>query len=307
MMKTISGAFAAVLLLLTQPAAAQLKVFACEAEWAALASALGGDNVDVYAATTALQDVHKIQPRPSLIAKYRKADLLVCTGAELELGWLPQLIEKGNNAQLNPGAPGNFEASRYVTMLEIPAKIDRAQGDVHPYGNPHIQTDPRNIGKVAKPLADKLAELDPAHAADYARRYQDFNTRWTAAVDKWTAAAAPLKGVPVISGHKAWAYLYDWLGIREVATLEAKPGIPPSGAHLQELLGGLKTQPAKMIVYAAYQDHKPIEWMAEHSGLPTAELPFSPGGAKGTDNDLFATFDVTVQRLLDAAKQSPQS
>ncbi|MFA5939072.1 MAG: zinc ABC transporter substrate-binding protein [Sinimarinibacterium sp.] len=300
---TLVAATAALVTVL--PASAALKVFACEAEWGALATELGGPDVEVYTATSALQDVHKIQARPSLIAQYRKADLLVCTGAELEIGWLPALAQKGNNPKLSPGAPGYFEASRHVEMRDVPASLDRAQGDVHPAGNPHIQTDPRNIAKVAKPLADKLAELDPAHAADYAQRQQDFDTRWSAAVAKWTAAAAPLQGVPVISGHKAWTYLYAWLGVREVATLEPKPGIPPSGAHLQELLGVVKQQPVKMVVYAAYQDPKPVEWMTEHSGVPGVQLPFSPGGMKGTD-DLFGTFDVTVQQLLAAlnGKQS---
>lgn len=290
-----AGAFA----LAAFPAAAALKVFACESEWGALVSELGGDQVDVYTATTALQDVHKIQARPSLIAQYRKADLLVCTGAELEVGWLPALAQKGNNPKLNPGAPGYFEASRHVEMRDVPTSVDRSQGDVHPAGNPHIQTDPRNIALVAKPLAAKLAELDPAHAGDYARRYQDFATRWNGAIEKWAADAAPLRDVPVISGHKAWTYLYAWLGIREVATLEPKPGIPPSGAHLQALLELAKQQPVKMVVYAAYQDPKPLEWMTEHSGLPAAKLPFSPGGLPGTD-DLFATFDATIRQLLAA-------
>ncbi|MEQ1439488.1 zinc ABC transporter substrate-binding protein [Fontimonas sp. SYSU GA230001] len=287
------------------PGHAALQVFACEAEWGALASELGGPHVEVYTATTALQDVHKIQARPSLIAQYRKADLLVCTGAELETGWLPALAQKGNNPKLNPGAPGYFEASRYVEMREVPATLDRAQGDVHPYGNPHIQTDPRNIAKVARPLADKLAELDPGNAAEYARRQQDFDRRWSAALARWSAAAAPLQGVSVISAHKSWTYLYDWLGLREVGTLEPKPGIPPSGAQLQALLDVVKQQPVKMIVYAAYQDPKPVEWMSARSGLPGVQLPFSPGGMKGTD-DLFGTFDVTVRQLLAALNGSQQ-
>lgn len=294
-----AGAFA----LTAFPASAALKVFACESEWGALAAELGGDHVDVYTATTALQDVHKIQARPSLIAQYRKADLLVCTGAELEIGWLPALAQKGNNPKLNPGAPGHFEASRYVEMLDVPPTVDRSQGDVHPAGNPHIQTDPRNIAGIAEPLSAKLAELDPAHAADYAQRYASFEQRWTAAIARWTTEAAPLRDVPVISGHKAWTYLYAWLGIREVATLEPKPGIPPSGAHLQNLLGVVKQQTVKMVVYAAYQDPKPVEWMTEHSGLPAAKLPFSPGGLPGT-GDLFATFDATIRQLLAALNGS---
>lgn len=281
------------------PAQAALKVFACEPEWGALTRELGGDDVEVYTATTALQDVHKIQPRPSLIAKYRQADLLVCTGAELEIGWLPPLAEKGNNPKVNPGAPGYFEASRFVAMMEVPSRLDRSEGDVHPYGNPHIQTAPDNIAAVAKGLTDKLAEVDAAHGAAYRQRYQAFSGRWNVAMQQWTAKAKPLNGIAVVSAHKGWSYLYRWLGMQEVATLEPKPGIPPSAAHLEEVLSGLKTRPARMVVFAAYQDRRPADWLAEHAGIGAAELPFSVGGAAGTD-DLFGLFEVTVDRLLQA-------
>ncbi|MBI2383092.1 MAG: zinc ABC transporter substrate-binding protein [Gammaproteobacteria bacterium] len=281
------------------PGQAALKVFACEPEWGVLATALGGDAVEVYAATTALQDVHRIQARPSLIAKYRQADLLVCTGADLEIGWLPALAEKGNNPKLLPGAPGYFEAARHVTMLEVPASVDRALGDVHPQGNPHIQTSARNIAAVAAPLAERLAQLDPPHAADYRARHRDFAARWAEAMLRWEERAQPLRGVPVVSNHKSWAYLYDWLGLREIATLEPKPGIPPSAAHLEAVLTGLGAQPARMVVYAAYQDRRPAEWLAGRAGIPAVELPYSVGGVPGTD-DLFALFDATVDRLLAA-------
>jgi zinc/manganese transport system substrate-binding protein len=300
-MRTILAALALVAAL---PAQAALGVFACEAEWGALARELGGKDVAVYVATTALQDVHKIQARPSLIARYRQADLLVCTGAELELGWLPALAEKGNNPRIAPGAAGYFEASRHVRMLEVPASVDRAMGDVHPYGNPHIQTDPRNIALVATALAAKLAELDAANAAAYRERLQSFEQRWSASLQKWSARAQPLKGMAVLSGHKSWAYLYDWLGMKELDTLEPRPGIPPSAAHLERLLALLQKQPARMVVYAAYQDSRPSEWIAQRAGIPAVALPFSPGGADGTD-DLFGLFDVTLDRLLQAAQARP--
>jgi len=291
-------------LLAAQPASAVLKVFACEPEWGALAKALGGAHVDVYTATSALQDVHRIQARPSLIAKYRQADLLVCTGAELEIGWLPALAEKGNNPKVVPGAAGYFEASRLVTMLEVPARLDRSEGDVHPYGNPHIQTSPVNVGKVAGPLSEKLAGLDPGHAADYRAAFQQFDARWQKALAQWAEKARPLRGISVVSGHKSWLYLYEWLGIREVATLEPKPGIPPSGAHLEKVLSALKSQPARMVVIAAYQDRRPAEWLAGRAQIPVVELPFSPGGAPGTD-ELFGLFDVTVDRLLRVVSDPP--
>ena len=267
MKKIVLLSFAMIASAATLPAQAALKIFACEPEWAALSKELGGNDVDVYAATTALQDVHKIQPRPSLIAKYHQADLVVCTGAELEIGWLPPLAEKGNNPKVNPSSPGYFEASHFVSMMEVPTHLDRSEGDVHPYGNPHIQTSPDNIAAVAKGLADKLAEVDAAHAADYRQRYQQFSAKWSAAMQKWTAKAQPLKGVSVVSSHKGWSYMYRWLGMNEVATLEPKPGIPPSAAHLEEVLSGLKIKPAKMVVFAAYQDSRPADWLAEHAGI----------------------------------------
>ena len=280
-------------------ASAALRVFACEPEWGALARELGGDDLTVYVATSALQDVHQIQPRPSLIAQWRQADLAVCTGAELEIGWLPALADKGANPKIRPGSPGFFEASRSVQMLEVPSRLDRSDGDVHPFGNPHIQTDPRNIAKVARALTDKLAEVDAAHAEAYRTRHKAFEKQWTAAIAGWESRAAPLRGVAVVSAHKSWTYLYAWLGVKEVAALEAKPGIPPSGAHLESLLAILKAQPARMVVYAAYQDRRPVEWLTGRASIPSAQLPFSPGGAEGTD-DLVGLFDVTIARLLDA-------
>lgn len=284
----------------TLPAHAALKVFTCEPEWAALAQELGARDVDVYSASTALQDVHKVQARPSLIAKFRQAGLVVCTGAELEIGWFPALVDKANNPAVRPGTPGYFEASRYVKMLEVPSSVDRALGDVHPYGNPHVHTSPANILPIAQALAERLAELDPTHAAGYAQRREDFRKRWEPALAGWTRRAAALKGVPVISHHKTWVYLYDWTGIRELATLEPKPGIPPSGAHLEKLLALVKAQPVKMVVHSSYEDARASEWLSQRAGIPVVQLPFSVGGAPGTD-DLFGYYEVLLTRLLDAA------
>lgn len=283
------------------PAQAALKVFACEPEWGALARELGASDVEVYEATTALQDVHKIQARPSLIARYRQADLVVCTGAEMEIGWLPALTEKANNPKVRPGQPGYFEASAHVAMLEVPTTLDRSQGDVHPQGNPHVQTGPDNIAPVAKALAERLAQIDPAHAAAYQARHADFARRWEQALAKWREKAKPLRGVAVVSNHRSWIYLYQFTGLREVAALEPKPGIPPSGAHLEQVLAQLKADPARMVIYASYQDRRPTDWLAARAAIPVVELPFSVGGAPGAD-DLFGFYDIIFERLLAAAK-----
>jgi len=301
-MKTIIRTLAAALLAaLTLQAQAALNVVACEPEWAALARELGGDKVNATSATTALQDPHRIEARPSLIARMRNADLLVCTGMELEVGWLPVLVQQSGNARLAPGAPAHFEAGRYITPIELPTRLDRADGDVHAGGNPHIQQDPRNIAKVAVALAARLAQIDPANAATYQARLADFQGRWSAAVQKWEQQARPLKGVAVVAHHKNMGYLWGWLGLREVATLEPKPGVEPSVGHLTELKSQQTRQPAKMVVRAAYEDPRASKWLSDEAHIPAVALPFTVGG-NDKAVDLFGLFDSTVALLLEGAK-----
>ena len=302
--KFLAALGAALLAACCLPAHAALRVLACEPEWGALTQELGGPLVDVSVATSALQDPHQIQAKPSLIARARNADLVVCTGAELEIGWLPVLLAQSGNAKVQTGQPGNFAAADTVRKLEVPTQLDRAQGDVHAAGNPHIQTDPRNIALVANALAARLTQVDPQHAADYAQRQADFNNRWQQAMARWNAQAAPLKGLAVVSQHKAFVYLYDWLGMKEVAVLEPKPGVEPTASHLQEVQAALKNTPARMVLYAAYQDARPSEWLSEHAGIPAVKVPFTVGGTDGA-KDLFGLFDDTLARLLTAAKGQP--
>ena len=279
---------------------AELSIFATVPEWGALASELGGDKVKVYTATTAMQDPHRVEARPSLIAKARGADLIVATGAELEIGWLPLVVQQAANAKVRPGAPGYFEAATAVPLLGKPTRLDRAEGDIHPQGDPHIQTDARNIGRVAVPLSARFAQLDPTNAAYYKERLAQFNTRWNAAVAKWEQQAAPLKGVPVVVQHKAFTYLIAWLGMNEEAALEPKPGMEPTTAHLSEVLAALQQKPAKMVLRAAYQGDRPSQWLAERAKLAPVVLPFTVGGTEGA-KDLFGLFDDTIARLLKGA------
>jgi zinc/manganese transport system substrate-binding protein len=298
-LKSLSIMLAAALALPALPAHAALRIFACEPEWGALAQELGGSLVEVSVATSALQDPHRIQAKPSLIARARNADLVLCTGAELEIGWLPVLLQQSGNAKVQAGLPGNFAAADFVRKLDVPMQLDRSQGDVHAAGNPHIQTDPRNIAQVSLALAARLQQVDPAHAADYARRLADFTQRWQQAMNRWNALAAPLKGLSVASQHKGFAYLYDWLGLKEVAVLEPKPGIEPSASHLQSVLAALKATPARLVLYAAYQDSRPSEWLSRNAGIPAVKIPFTVGGSESA-NDLFGLFDDTLARLLAA-------
>ena len=286
---------------LSGPAFAALNVFATVPEWGALARELGGDKVNVYVATSALQDPHHVEAKPSLIARARNADLVVATGAELEIGWVPLVLQQAGNPKIQPGQPGYFEAAPNVPMLEKPARLDRAEGDVHPLGNPHIQTDPRNIARVATALTARLAQVDPANAAYYRERGKDFSTRWSAAIVRWEREAAPLRGASVIVHHKDFTYLFNWLGIREVATLEPKPGIEPTTSHLADVLATLERTPAKMVIRAAYQSDRASQWIAERAKLKAVVLPFTVGGDDAA-KDLFGFFDDTVQRLLEGAQ-----
>jgi zinc/manganese transport system substrate-binding protein len=285
------------LLAIASPALAALNVLACEPEWGALAKEVGGEQVRVNVATTALQDPHRVEARPSLIARARSADLLVCTGAELEVGWVPLLQTQSGNEKIQVGRPGFFEAARSVALLERPARVDRALGDVHPSGNPHIHLDPRNIERVAGALAERMGQLDPAQAPYYGQRAKAFVARWSEARARWEQQAATLKGVPLVVYHKDLSYLIGWLGMREVASLEPKPGLPPSTAHLTQLLEQLRSTPARMVVRAAYNDPRPAEWLAERAKIPAVVLPYTVGGTDAA-KDLFGLYDDTLARLL---------
>lgn len=289
------------LALVALPASAALNVFACEPEWGALAQELGGDKVSVYSATTALQDAHRIEARPSLIARIRTADLLICSGSELEIGWVPLLLTQSGNSKIQLGSPGYFEASQYVAKLEIPKVIDRSMGDIHPGGNPHVHTDPRNIAKVATALEDRLVQLDPGNADTYRSRGKSFLERWQAAVARWEQEAAPLKGVPVVVYHKDFSYFINWAGMREVASLEPKPGIPPTPSHLAKLIDQMKSSPAKVIVYSPYNSPQAAEFLSSRARIPAVMMPFTVGGTDKA-KDLFGLFDDTIQRLVGALK-----
>ena len=290
---------AALLAVTVSPAYAALNVFATVPEWGALAEELGGDAVKVYVATNALQDPHHIEAKPSLIARARGADLVVATGAELEIGWLPLVVQQAGNPKVRAGQPGYFEAANYVTLLDKPTRLDRAEGDVHPAGDPHIQGDPRNIARVAAALAARLAELDPANAETYRSRYKTFDEKWRAAIARWEREAAPLKGVPILVQHKGFTYLIAWLGMKEVAALEPKPGVEPTVSYLSEVLATIQRQPVKMVIRSAYQSDRASQWVAERAKIVPVVLPFTVGGDSEA-KDLFGLFDDTLARLLKA-------
>ena len=299
--RVIGPLLAAAALLLSAPAGAALNIFACEPEWGALAREVAGDKGSVYVATTALQDPHRIEARPSLIARARSADLLICTGADLEIGWLPLVQTQSGNARIQTGRPGYFEAARQIALIEIPQRLDRALGDVHAAGNPHVHLDPRNIAKIAAALAERMAGLDPPEASHYRSRAAAFLERWQQATARWEKEAAPLKGMSVVVYHRDLSYLINWLGMREAGALEPRPGVPPSTGHLSELVATLAKQPARAVVRSAYADPRPAEWIAERARIPAVTLAFTVGGTDKA-KDLFGLFDDTLARLLAVAK-----
>lgn len=282
------------------PAQAKLKVFACEQEWAALTRELAGDKADVDIATSPLQDVHQIEAKPSLIAKMRRADLIVCAGADLEVGWLPQLIRQSGNQKVASGA-GAFFAASQVNTLQKPTRVDRAAGDVHPQGNPHVHLDPYRVLTVAKALNARLVQLDPGNAAEYQQRLAAFSARWNAAIKTWEAKAAPLKGRNIVVHHDSWIYLTQWLGMKEIGALEPKPGVPPTSGHLAGLIATTRSSNTLAIVHAAYQSPKASAWLSERTGVPTVNLPFTVGG-DAASKDLFGLFDSSIDKLLALAK-----
>lgn len=287
------------LLFFTVPVQAAVNIFACEPEWGALAQHIGTDKVKVHVATTAFQDVHHLNAKPSLIAAMRKADLVLCSGASLEIGWLPLLLERAGSKQVQPGGVGNLMASDHVKRIGERDHIDRSMGDVHPEGNPHVHLNPHNLIIIAKELGGLLAQIDTEHAAFYQKQTNDFVTRWQFNIQRWEARATKLRGLNLVVHHDAWVYLSDWLGLNVVASLEPKPGIPPSISHLETVLTKAKISNVKAIIRAPHESKNASEWLAEKSGIPALMLPFTVGGSDKAQS-LETLFEETL-RLLEGA------
>jgi len=276
-------------ILLLPAGASALEIFACEPEWASLVNELAGEDANVTVATTAFQDPHRLQAKPSLIAAIRKADLVVCTGADLEIGWLPLLLRRGGNPEI-------FMASDFVRKLEVPQVISRSQGDIHPQGNPHVHLDPRNIRRVAAALAEQLTEMDAKNAVDYNTRLADFQERWSDALAAWDQRAMSLAGLEIATHHRSFSYLANWLGLDIVATIESKPGIPPSGAQLASLLESLSDNPPVVVIRTPYENEKPSLWLTARLSIPAIQLPYTISGNAAV-TDLFTLFDETLRIL----------
>ena len=288
---------------LPSPAVAEVRVLACEPEWAALAEAVGGDSVVVHSATHGRQDAHHVRARPSLIAKVRRADILFCSGAELESGWLPVLMQRGARHMIQPGQPGHIMAADHVAVLDRPETIDRSHGDVHPSGNPHVHLDPRNVEILASELVRRLERIDPGNADAYRSRLASFRADWAAAMKEWRSRVTSLQGMKVVVYHEAWAYFLHWSGLTRVASLEALPGIPPSASHLQDVLERSRGAGAEVILRAPYEPRDASDWLSSRTGIPVVELPYTVGGHPEAD-DLVSLFDITL-KLLEEVRDQP--
>lgn len=285
------------LLLLSTKAFATVNVFACEPEWKYLVEAIGGKHVKAYSATNAFQDPHHIEARPSLIAKTRRADLLICTGAELEIGWLPLLLRQSGNAKIQEDQAGYFLAASQVERLEVPAKLDRSQGDVHASGNPHVHWDPYRLMIIANELSKRLQTIDAVNAISYKQKHSQFINNWKISIKRWEQQARTLRGKKVIVYHKNWSYLLNWLKIEEVGDLEPKPGIPPTSSHLAYLLKTSRSNKPNFILMANYQDGKGANWLNKKTKLPVIKLPFTVGGSKQS-NSLETLYDEVISALV---------
>lgn len=283
------------LLLVPVTAQARPNVFACEPEWGALVKEIGGEGVDVSIATTARQDAHHASAKPSLLAAMRKADLVFCNGASLEIGWLPVLQQKA----AGPDTVFLYAAD-HVEKLDIPAKIDRAMGDVHPDGNPHILLDPHNIAAVADAVAERLEIIDPENAQGYKTRLAVFQENWQRMTTEWERQGSGLKGTDVVVYHVNWAYLLRWLGMNSAAALEPKPGIPPTASHLEDVLASMQGRTVRAILVAPYENEQAAQWLSKKTGIPVVRLPYTVGGTDRADT-LEHLFDETIRLLNEAS------
>jgi ABC-type Zn uptake system ZnuABC Zn-binding protein ZnuA len=288
---------------LVQPAAAAgLKVVCTTEDLASLAREIGGDKITVSALAKGYQDPHFVDPKPSFILEVNRADLLVVVGRELEIGWLPPLMNSARNAKIMPGGSGYLDASLAVKILELPSgQITRAMGDVHPQGNPHYWLDPGNGRHMALAIKNRLAQLDPANKATFEARYADFDKRLAAAEKRWDAAMAPYKGVKIVTYHRSWPNFMERFGLNVMGYVEPKPGIPPSPAHTIELIGEMKAQGVKLIVMEPYFDAKTPQAIANQVGGKVLTLAPSVGGDKAA-TDYIQLFEFNVNTMVAALK-----
>jgi len=286
------------------PAGAALNVVASTEDLADLTRQVGGDRVKVESISRGYQDPHYVEAKPSFILKLAKADLLVVVGRELEIGWLPPLIQQSRNARIQVGADGYLDASLTAKILEIPTtQITRAMGDVHPLGNPHYWLDPGNGRRVAKAIVDKLSRMAPADAAYFASRYADFDKRLGEAEKRWDAMLAPYKGLKIVTYHRSWPNFADRFGLDVIGYVEPRPGIPPSPGHTIDLIAEMKRQGVKILLVEPYFDLKTPNSIGRETSAKVLVMLPSVGGEKEI-TDYIKLFDYDLGLLVAAIKET---
>ncbi|MGY0614480.1 metal ABC transporter solute-binding protein, Zn/Mn family [Vibrio sp. FJH11] len=290
--KSCLAMMAAGVAFIASPAMA-LNIFVCEPEWKVFLASHAPD-ATIYSATTAKQDPHYVQARPSLIAKMRQADMAMCSGAELEVGWLPMLQTRSSNGAVQNGAPSMIYATDFVRMLDTHDHVDRSMGDIHAHGNPHVQFAANDIIPLSLAMTKRLIIIDPDNAQRYQLNGIKFRVHWRKKLNEWHEKAAPLQGKQVIGYHETYRYLYEWLGIKQIADLEPKAGISPTTSHLQSLTE-LDADTFDAIVYSSHQDRRPVEWLQQNTGKPVIELPLTVTDGQSLD----AMYDQVIDNLLD--------
>jgi zinc/manganese transport system substrate-binding protein len=298
----VVAAFAALLLIGAAPAGAALRVVATTQDLESIVKEVGGDKVETESLAKGYQDPHFVEAKPSFILRLNRADLLVVVGRELEIGWLPALINQARNAKIQPGANGYLDASLSAKILDIPTgAVTRAEGDVHPQGNPHYWLDPGNGRRIAKAVQEKLSQLDPASAALFAQREADFERRLGESEQRWKAAMAPFKGLKIVTYHRSWPNFADAFGLNVVGYVEPKPGIPPSPSHTLALIQQMKGDNVKLIIIEPYFDPKTPNSIGSQTGAQVVTLAPSVGGEKEV-TDYFKLFDYDIANLIAAIK-----
>jgi zinc/manganese transport system substrate-binding protein len=286
----------------TPPPPARLNVVATTPDLGALARAIGGDQVDVKVLAKPTEDPHFVDAKPSHIVTLNRADVLIDGGAELELGWLPPLMESSRNSKIASGAPGRIVASQGVEMLEIPTTFDRAKGDIHALGNPHFLIDPVRAKIVAAHIAEQLSKVQPASADLFANNLKGFNTELDAKNAQWQKQLAPFKGAKIVTYHKDFVYLADRFNLTVLETLEPKPGIAPSPAHLAQVISAMRAEKTRVILVQPYQNRKTAETVARQTGAVVLDTPQQPGAVPGTDTYI-SLMDHLVQTLVNGLQE----
>ncbi|HEV8210533.1 MAG TPA: metal ABC transporter substrate-binding protein [Vicinamibacterales bacterium] len=282
----------------------KLNVMTTTEDLASIAREVGGDHVTVEAIARGYQDPHFVEAKPSFILKLQKADVLVVVGRELEIGWLPPLIQQSRNSKIQPGSAGYLDASLQASILEVPTgQVTRAMGDVHPLGNPHYWMDPENGKRVGKEIADKLSELRSNDRAFFQQKLTDFTARLDAAEKRWLAQLAPYKGTKVVTYHRSFPNFAERFGLDIVGYVEPKPGIPPSPQHTLDLITDMKRQNVKIVLVEPYFDLKTPNAIGRDTGAEVLVMPPSVGGVKEI-TDYFTLFDYDIKLLVDAIKKS---